>query len=86
MEAGTTVAVLIRRAGPPTVEREIHRDSPGDHCADNKRNVRAFEYHVPEVPLIGPVLRLFGRPNLAAMTVVCLDADSKVTSTYLRIF
>ena len=86
MEAGATVAVLISKAGPPTVERGIHRDSPGDRCADDKRNVRAFEYHVPEDPVTGSVRKLFGRPTVAAMTVVCLDTDSRVTSTHSRNF
>ena len=86
IEGGTTVAVLISKVGPPTVERGIRRDGPGDPCADDEPNVRAFEYHVPEDPVTGPVRKLFGRPTVAAMTVVCLDADSKITSTYLRVF
>lgn len=85
-EAGTTAAVLIGKAGQPNVERPIRRDSPGDRCADDKRNVRALEYHVPEDSVTGPVRRLFGRPTVAAMTVVCLDADSKVTSTHSLIY
>jgi hypothetical protein len=85
-EAGTTVEALIGSAGPPSLEREIHRDSPGDRCASDPRNVRAFEYHAPEDSVAGPIRRLFGRPTVAAMTVVCLDGDSKVTSTHLRVF
>jgi hypothetical protein len=85
-EAGTPAAVLISKAGPPTVERGIDRDNPVDRCADDKRSVRAFEYHVPFDSVTGPVRRLFGRPTVSAMTVVCLDADSKVTSTHSRTF
>ena len=85
-EAGTPVAVLISKVGPPNVERGIRRDSPGDRCADDKRNVRALEYHVPEDSVTGPVRRWFGRPTVAAMTVVCLDTDSRVTSTHLLIY
>ena len=85
-ESGTTAAELISKAGQPTVVREIYRESPGDGCADDKRNVRAFEYHVPVDSVTPPVRRLFGRPTLDGMTVVCLDADSKVTSTHVRIF
>lgn len=81
-KAGTPVAALISQAGPPTVERGIYRAHPGDPCADDKRNVRAFEYHVPFDPVSGPVRKMFGRPTFAAMTVVCLDADSKVSSTH----
>ena len=79
-------ACLSAKPARQPVESGIHRDSPGDSCADDKRNVRAFEYHVPEAPLIGPFLKVFGRPNMLAMTVVCLDADAKVTSTHLHIY
>ena len=85
-EAGTTVAVLVSKAGPPTVERAIDRDNPADRCADDERNVRAFEYHVPYDSVTGPVRRFFGRPTVAAMTVVCLDTDSRVTSTHSLIY
>jgi hypothetical protein len=78
---GTPVAALISRAGQPTVEREIYRAHPGDPCADDNRSVRAFEYHIPFDPVSGPVRKLFGRPTFAAMTVVCIDAESKVSST-----
>ena len=81
-KAGTPVAALISQAGPPTVEREIYRAHPGDPCATDKRNVRALEYHVPFDPVSAPVRKLFGRPTFAAMTVVCLDANSNVSSTY----
>ena len=75
----------MSEAGPPTVEREIDRDNPADQCADDKRSVRALEYHVPLDLVTGPILRSFGRPTLASKTVVCLDADSRVTSTHLPI-
>jgi hypothetical protein len=81
-EAGTPVAVLISKAGQPTVDRGIYRDHPGDPCADDKRSVRAVEYHVPFDSVSGPVRKLFGRITVASMTVVCVDAESKVTSTH----
>jgi hypothetical protein len=81
-KAGTPVATLISSVGAATREREIYRAHPGDPCASDKRNVRAFEYHVPIDPVSGPVRKLFGGPTFAAMTVVCLDADSKVVSTH----
>src|SRR5262245_19276100 len=85
--AGTTAAALVSRVGSPNLERPIRRDGPGDRCAgENKRNVRALEYHVPVDSVTGPVRKLFGRPTVAAMTVVCLDADSKVTSTHSLIY
>lgn len=85
-EAGTTVAVLVSKAGPPTVDRGIDRDNPVDRCADDERNVRAFEYHVPYDSVTGPLRRWFGRPTVAAMTIVCLDTDSRTTSTHSRIY
>ena len=83
---GTTAAVLVRQAGHPAVEREIAQDNPLDRCAGDKRNVRAFEYHVAPDPLTGPLRRMFHRPTVDSITVVCLDAEAKVTSTHLRIF
>ena len=85
-EPGTTVAALVGNAGRPTVERAIDRANPVDRCADAERNVRAFEYHVPYVSVTGSIGRLFGPPTLASMTVVCIDTDSRVTSTYVRKF
>ena len=79
--AGTPVAALIKAAGQPTVQREIDRGRV-DPCADDKRSVRALEYHVPIDSVTGPVRKLFGRPTVAAMTVVCLDKESKVLSTH----
>src|SRR5882672_712566 len=61
-KAGTTVAALVSEAGPPTVERGIGQKNPVDGCANDERNVRAFEYHVPYDSLTGPVRKLFGRP------------------------
>lgn len=83
--AGTPVAALIKAAGQPTVQREIDKGRI-DPCADDKRSVRAFEYHVPIDSVTGPVRKLFGRPTVAAMTVVCLDKESKVLSTHTMKF
>ena len=80
-QAGTPVAALISRVGSPTVERQIDKGRV-DPCADDKRSVRALEYHVPVDSVTGPVRKLFGRPTVAAMTVVCVDKESKVLSTH----
>src|SRR4029453_541067 len=81
-EDGPPLAVLISKAGPPSVDRGIYRDHPGDPCADDKRSVRGFEYHVPFDSVSGPVRKLFGRTTVTSMTVVGVDAESKVTSTH----
>ena len=81
--AGTTVAVLVSKAGSPNVDRPVKRWTyPVDPCADDERNVRAFEYHVPFDPVSGPVRKCFHRPTVAEMIVVCLDNEAKVTSTH----
>jgi hypothetical protein len=85
-EPGTTLAILVTKAGQPTVQRDVERDNPIDRCAADKRNVRALEYHVRDDAVTGPLRKLFGRPTVASMTVVCLDGESKVTSTYRRQF
>src|SRR4029079_12885676 len=64
--AGTSVAALIDKAGQPTVDRPVKPGTyPADACADDQRNVRAFEYHVPFDPVTGPVRKLFHRPTVA---------------------
>jgi hypothetical protein len=81
-EAGTAVAALVSKAGSPTLARTVSRGSPVDPCAGNERNVRAFEYHVPFGPVTGALRKWSHSNTVAAMTVVCLDDDAKVTSTH----
>ena len=46
---------------------------------------RAFEYHESEDATTGPIRPWFGNPDVAGMTMVSLNAGSKVTSTPSRI-
>ena len=61
------------------VERGIDRANQVDPCAGDKRNVRAFEYHVV---VTNPIPRWLGGPTVTAKAVICLGEDSRVTSTH----
>jgi hypothetical protein len=79
---GTTATALVSEVGPPTIDRPIKVGSVADPCADDQRNVRAFEYHVGLDPVTGTIAKFFDRPTVMAKTTVCFDKDTKVTSTH----
>jgi hypothetical protein len=85
-EVGATRAALVNSAGSPTIERPVDRTSQVDPCVRDERNGRALEYDVPFDPLTGPILKWFNRPTVAERTVVCLDKESRVTSTHWLVY
>jgi hypothetical protein len=83
--SGTPLASLFKTAGAPTIERAVKNGTyPVDPCAYDQQNVRALEYHVTYDAVTRSVLKLFDRPAVLSMTVVCVNGDANVTSTHGR--
>jgi hypothetical protein len=76
-EAGTPVAEVIERFGPPTVDTLVANISEGPNECDDVGATRELQYHVPpsgtlEWKILGP----------RSISVLCVDVNDRVISNY----
>lgn len=86
-QPGDSVVRLVADIGQPTVNRSVDKSAgKSDPCGKDDRNVRAFEYHVPGRGATRTILSWLGQSSISSMTVVCIDANERVTSTHVMQF